>query len=754
MDKTELISRLKVIFNSVERYDSIEFRLLIEREIKMSGEEGIKLLIKLLSSNELNTDLKIQLIKIAGYLRDFKLLLTLKKLIDGSRNINVKKEVIIAVSKFNDRRALNILEAALKDIQNPLLMSVINNEIGRIKQNNPILALLPRFKKGGKNLKAFRNTVEILKKIVLPKDAIVFTKFLEYDEKIIRNGAYEILCFKGDLAVKGFLFNHFESEIKSIDDLYNTENDSLYQLVRYLKRYILRFEELIELQVDNLIDLFWKIKDLRVQKDIFTLITMSGNEIIVDFTKRVFQEETALRNDLIQRIRGNDLLFDFIFDVFKNSQKYSPISTRALMYYKRGREFLKKNIFNLDQACSAAIAENITEFDGEDSRILIDQIFKSDRYFLKETLLDKFRKDCTLNVKDYLFEKRNEKEFNFMGDRYYSTVSQLFPISFLKRTIENIVNEDFSKNKIEKLFSYMKDFLQREPVIRLGTKIPFEKFSEKIVLSNNKELILILLEILYKIKTFDLSTLKRLSSFKKIFISRRPNRITSRERTQLNKMNKNFTEIIKDISEMNKGTERINILSKSKEFNFDLLERILKENHNSYWSNYKLLANCLKPVFAGSDKDRLIIWAKIFKNYPRISLALEDEILEKLKDLNGVLRKEFKNIYTDIPKKSSIFVLLSNHLFKALIVDQIGEFFTDIEIVYKYEEFNENDILLIDPNHYEHLVLKGIDMPKRSILFLNKMAQVSGYRDFEGKIFVEPVVLKKIIIDILSNIII
>ncbi len=97
-----------------------------------------------------------------------------------------------------------------------MLINTIRREIAKIKQDNPVLSILPRFLQSYKNHKNFRVTVDILKKILTPKDTHLFINYLKSGNDIIEDATFEILCFSGDPTVKTQLFNFFEDRIQKV----------------------------------------------------------------------------------------------------------------------------------------------------------------------------------------------------------------------------------------------------------------------------------------------------------------------------------------------------------------------------------------------------------------------------------------------------------------------------------------------------------------------------------------------------------
>ena len=188
----EHLEKLEKLIYSAKKFENeMSFRIVLEGMIKKGGEDAEYELVRFISDRTLDLSTRLNIIRVTAYIRSTHFLIPLKKIIDKENNIHLKKEAVISVARFNNRQALNILSHALKNIANPILQEVITNEIAKIKMNNPLFTLLPRFKEGEKDPKNFQVTLDILKRILTPRDAAVFTAFLTCGKKHISFGMKE-----------------------------------------------------------------------------------------------------------------------------------------------------------------------------------------------------------------------------------------------------------------------------------------------------------------------------------------------------------------------------------------------------------------------------------------------------------------------------------------------------------------------------------------------------------------------------------
>ena len=185
------------------------FRLRLEELVSKGGHDTENAIVHYITGTYVSVATRINLVRMAGYIRSDAFLLPLKKVIFMCEDDLLREEAIISVAKYSDRRALDILASALEKSRKPELRETITRAIGRIKENNPFLAMLPRFLLGGKNRDLFQITLKVFKKILSPADARSLISYLHHGDQLVGEGSFEILCFRGDEAVYFFVAEYF-----------------------------------------------------------------------------------------------------------------------------------------------------------------------------------------------------------------------------------------------------------------------------------------------------------------------------------------------------------------------------------------------------------------------------------------------------------------------------------------------------------------------------------------------------------------
>lgn len=222
-----------------------DFRLRLEELVRQGGRSTENAIVHYITGRAVGMATRIDLVRMAGYIRSDAFLLPLKKVIAMGEDDLLREEAILSIAKYNDRRALDILESALARIAKPQLQAVITQAIERIKANSPLLAMLPRFLRGGRDSDLFQVTLKVFKKILAPADARTFIAYLHHGDQAVSEGSFEILCARGDEAVYFFVAEYFREHARLL--LRTAESrvgaSRLERLVAALGVYLERFPQ-------------------------------------------------------------------------------------------------------------------------------------------------------------------------------------------------------------------------------------------------------------------------------------------------------------------------------------------------------------------------------------------------------------------------------------------------------------------------------------------------------------------------------
>jgi hypothetical protein len=225
--------------------DDMRFRLHLESLVKKGGRDTENAIAQYITGTYVSIPTRINLVRMAGYIRSTAFLVPLKKVVELGEDILLREEAISSIAKYNDRRALDILERAAEKTKNRRLQEAIAAAIARIKSNNPFFAMLPRFLHGSKNVELFQITLKVFKKILAPADAKSFISYLHHGDQIVSEGAFEVLCFRGDEAVYYFIAEFFREQSRLLvrEAEQKTGAERLATLIVALHEYLRRHRE-------------------------------------------------------------------------------------------------------------------------------------------------------------------------------------------------------------------------------------------------------------------------------------------------------------------------------------------------------------------------------------------------------------------------------------------------------------------------------------------------------------------------------
>jgi hypothetical protein len=241
-----VLQQIDELVNHAADHDDMQFRLQLEELVKKGGRDTENAIAHYITGTRISVATCLNLIRMAGYIRSAAFLLPLNKVIEMSKDNEMRQEAIISVSKYNDHRAMDILVRALGKIENKRIQEMITQAIARIRNNNPLLAMLPSFLQGSKNHEHFRITLKIFKKILGPADAKSFIVYLHHGDQVVSEGAFEILCFRGDEAVFFFIAEFFreQSRILLREAEHKTGGERFFTLIAALHEYLKRHGDL------------------------------------------------------------------------------------------------------------------------------------------------------------------------------------------------------------------------------------------------------------------------------------------------------------------------------------------------------------------------------------------------------------------------------------------------------------------------------------------------------------------------------
>lgn len=741
-----ILKKLTALITDPDQLQDIESRQALEQLVTKGGKQAQLLMGQYITSAKLPLHTRMELIRCASYIRSPLFLVPLNRVIDTEDNIRLVERALVSISKYSDQRALNILSNALKKLKNPMLLNTLRREIAKIKQDNPVLAILPRFLQSHKSLKNFRVTLDILKKIVTPNDTGLFINYLRAGNDTLELGTFELLCFAGDASIKESIFGFFDDRTAKTECLAQPECDPLYRLIFSFKQYMQQNPSLVDERIANFKELYAKVRDIRVRQLTVSTLCRSQNPGALDFIKAIYAEAEDLQGWIVEQLSGNPAAVDFLFERYHEGGEWMETVITSLLKSEKGLHYFVDNFFSFELDRQEFIVKKIPFSDDPYLVEFIRKIYNTQLYSLKNYMLKVIRENFLFSFKDILFDPDNQREFMFMGKDYLETIIRLFPMTSMWMLYRKIAYDDISTNKIKDFLDVIQRVTGVEPVIRFNDMKFVQDLFKRVYKANNIELYAKYFSVFENMKTLDLRTYKYLLDASSSFVQSRGPNITANEKGAVNKLKQKLLDQFPDIREIENLYKELQIIFANKPIILESLEKLLRTNHTAVALNIDkvcvYLAGRLKRGEYISDDDRQLFSMQ----FPMIAGFLEylwgqgfDKVLE------------WENIPAQ-PKlvkhfSSSIkFVInFQNKKMSALLKDQLKEVFPEFEIILDKETPETTDILLCDTEILQGYMDRRSLSARRILLYLENRMDYAPFRSLNCKVFMRPISSYKIV---------
>jgi hypothetical protein len=778
MDEKELqeqIEKIEKLIHSPDKFNEMSFRMVLEGLINKVGEEAEYIIVQYINNDQLDLTTRLNIVRVAGYIQSPHYLAPLKKIIEMDENIHLRKEAIISVSKYNDNTALNILNQALVNIRNPLLLETINNEVTKIKRNNPVLALLPRFLEGEKNLEEFHITIGILKRILTPADAPMFVAYLNCGQRVIEDAAFEILCFTADERLQEHIlpffqdrFNEFSQNFlfqekqpeepgktkkKSESEIAN-DKEQLYLLISKVKYYFLRNPSLIDQHLENLGTQLLYTKESRIRSLFIAIISQSQQPEAISFMGDLYDKVPELREAIIKGYYGNEGAMDLLFEKYQEAKEdLKPLLIRSLLNCKKGLEYFYLHFSSLGVKEKVIIVNHLPYGGKHDLSNFFKLVFQSNRLELKKLLLSKGNKYYEFSIKEILFDPAWQKEFSVMEKDYLDTVTQLFPISAVKMLMEQIANTKLSVSKGRTYLKKIQDVVSPGFAFIIRDKSFITLLFNQVIQFNNPGLGALFLSILKDIKTFDLQTYYNFHESLGLFTAQRERKISPQEVEELRKARKNLNDLYYEIQRIEEGLKLMESVFARYELDFEQVTDFLINYPLCAALNLQRLSQRISSRLQEAKPRVLRRWIQLFYQFPIVGTLVKDAILEKIHFQKTPLSPSMTKLYQSLPQEPyKVVIHLSHRSFTAGLKEQCHELIPMIPVSTEGDQWHEGDLLLCDPDTLKEFILKNTLPSKKLFLLLEKRSEYSTYKSYNARPLIKPISTYNVFKEILKEI--
>jgi len=753
--KKEYLEKIENLIYSAKKFNEMSFRMVLEGLIAKGGEEAEYLLVRYINANDIDLETRVNIIRVSSYILSPHFLIPLKKIIDTEENIHLKKEAVIAVSKYNDRRAFNILNHTLANIKNPLLLQTINDEIAKIKKNNPLFSLLPRFLDGDKNPKNFHVTIDILKRIINPTDAAMFVNYLACGKPLLENGAFEVLCYTASIDQKKDVFTFYQDRFNQITGSFPDEaqRDDFYNLTIRLRHFFNRFPELIDEELDNLGTQLYHIKEQRTRELFVAIIGRSEQPPAIAFLNDVYRQDAGLRECIIREYSGNEAAVELLFQKYRQSDEtLKELLIQSLLSSNRGIDYFQEQFPQMEHHEQMVIVENMPYGSDRSLKPFIRMIFDSPHHELKENLLQKIHLHHEYSAHEFLFDIDREEEFFSMERRYLETITSLFPVSTVKKLWELIIYEELTTAKTRKYLNIMVELLANGLSFKFPDKNFVTTLHTKIVLQNNPELNILLMSLFKQIKTLDDVTLRNFSDSLAAFIMLKEKKMSVKEGDEMRKAKKNLQELNIDLRRIEETLKTLERHFNREVIDFEDIGNAIQQNGLTVALKTERVLGFFRKHLTNTGIMTIRDWLSLLNRFPILAYRAKEMITDIMGTADGAVKKILNKYLSTLPQQSPrIVIRLSSKPITALVREQCMAIIPEIPVETRNDELNDGDLLLCDPESLKEFILKNTLPEKKLFLLLDKRSDFSSYKSYNPHPLVKPFSAFRIIKEILKE---
>lgn len=739
MSESPIIAKINHVISSAGHFNDDQFRQVLEGLVKKGGKEAQMALVRYITSKEIPKETYLNIIRTAGYIRNPLYLVPLKKILDTNPDLNVKKEAILAMAKYNDRKALNILSASLETVSNPFLQKTINEKITEIRQNNPILSLLPRFLKGGKDYKAFLVTLGILKKILTPEDATFFLNYLKNDDPVIEKGAFEVLCYSGNINAKEPVFDFYVTHANDCKCLAEDRCDELLALTDNLVRFIDRFPLLLEHQLPYMKPLLPKVGDLRVQKVMISLFCRSRNPQIFAYLKEIYEQHDNLKESIIELSAGNAKAVDFLFERYETGRELKEKVIKALLMSERGLDYFITHFKDFDLNNQTMVVRNLPHTDNPKLLEFITSVMNTGAFGLKKYLVKSIRRNYFYSFKNMLFDPKREQEFFSMEDEYLETIFRIFPVTACKKMLFKIATEDLPLPQLEKYLEQIREATRKELVFCFNHaddgKILVE-LMKRIININSLNVTSDLLTTLTQIKTFDVTTYRNITNALNYFINvkSKEDSLPPEEKTGIKQVKENLKFIWEDVKRIESIEKELKLAVSKSVPDVLQLKRLVSGNGLPLAFKVKPLVELMADFFKNIDEKTIALWRKFFQEFPLVSRLVREERIRQ-----GQTQATASDSKESLHDRLRIVISFKERDYTALFHDQFQEILPDFNLALDDEKLESTDIFLCDKDTFTEYMDKKKVGTKRNFVLLKHRDENAAVKEHSPRTFLQPI---------------
>lgn len=735
-EKDQIFQKIDYVISSGEQFNEDQFLQVLEGLIERGGKEAEFLLVKYISDSDIHYETRIKVITASGTIRNVMYLLPLKKVIDSEPNIKLKKAAIMALAKFNSERAMHILTASLNTVGNPILLKTIKEKINLIRQSHPVLALMPRFLRGNKDIKAHQVSLGMLKKSLTPDDMVSFLTYKDHEDPLVRKSVFELLCFCGNEVLQDRVTELFMERADACECLGKDECGELRSLTQNLKHYLLRFPSLMDAQCGILRDLFSKTGDMEVKKVLIGIFCQCKGQDTIAYIKDLYDQEPDLRETIIEASAGNTQAVEFLFEKYESGKLLKEKVVKSLLHSDQGLHYFINHFSNFEPDQQEMIVKNLPYSDRPEVTTFMESTLKSGNPDLKKHILKIISQNFLYTFKSILFDPDLEDEFLNIETDYLFTLFNVFPSDATKKLMIKIAEGELGLGAIKRYLTYINKAAGNELCLYFneqGDDKRILQMTKRVINMNNLELTKIFLSTMTDIKTFDFNTYRYFSDALNYFtkVKSEDDNIPEEEKALLRRVRDNFKEILEEV-------RKIEAIEKDIKLNLqktvpDVLQfkRIIASNGIAVTFKAHTLTQMMVDYFKHADEGTIAKWRVFFKEFPLVTQMVRDARMT-----GQGTPPEPKNL---LKERLRVVISFQEKDIAVLFRDQLHEILPTLKIAMDDTTLIPSDMFLCDSDTLKHYIKSKLLKTQRVFVLLKNREEHNVFKDLNPRSFLQPI---------------
>ncbi len=706
----------------------IDVRIRLEKQFLESGtteEEAGEVMAELLLSQDLPMKSRLNLVRVCGYVRNPYFLAPLRKLTEEHGKFFLVKETLIAVSKFTGRGAYEILSSNLQRIQDPALIEQIGEAIARIRRDDPLLSLLPRFL-NAQDPVALRSVVDTFKRILKPPDAGIFFDYLDHADPGIAAGAFEILAHAADENALRPILEHAHKQVEAFKAAGPQGFDGLNATIAHLRAYFGRFPELSSFRFVELENLFDQVADRNLRANLAGILAMGKDAETVRLVRDAFETAPSLREAIIEGMAVREDAGDFFMEKFHSEKALREPIARTLARTAWGRARAAAEFPSLD-APEQEVMARVFPFSGDEaSRQLLAYVLASGPHSLKEAVLANLGVILDPGIFAMLSAPEAEAGLFALGEPFFRTAAQSCPVRLVKRILARAAGNALPPRDLEAGFALAAECARRELVLSSPAEGAFAAAMSAVVQTGSTALNLSFLELLKRAATFDERTVADMNQALQVFTQGRSSMPES-EAAEVRLARENIKKIQKELESFQQYEKDAEALFARQIPDLEQAEKLLAGNRLAGAFRMESLAAQLGTQLAGAGSEKAQRLRRFLDGHPGLARAVARRGSAQAGE------------ETAEPFRFDVLCRLSTPAVQALLADQFREEFPPVRLQFDRDPEPGEGFLICDAPYLERFLESGTNPARRLFLILDNREDFSAYQAFNPKVMIPPV---------------